>query len=365
MFKNRGGKMEKFYLEIPSLGRKEDAIDYIQEFHQYHSAINGVGGLDRYIEDYADWLEKLKKDATRIPNEKKVPAKTYFLVRQNDCKIVGMINIRLTLNEHLKKFGGHIGYSIRPTERGKGYNKINLYLGLKICQSHGISKVLMDADTNNPASWKTMEALGGVFVREYYDDEEAHCYVKDYEINVDQSLHDYAPIYEKMIYYEDEEVFSSSHISFVKLQHSLVDEYVRMVNDPDVNKFISKHSITYSMEAEKEWIQKKLDSKATIYSMLEKNSHRFIGNIELMRVENQEGELGICITPLMQNKHYGREALTAFVNYCFETFHLNRIYLKAYSHNKRAIHVYQLVGFQMYQESSDEVCMEIRKNNAK
>ena len=39
-----------------------------------------------------------------------------------------MINIRLMLNENLKKIGGHIGYSIRPTERQKGYNKVNLYL---------------------------------------------------------------------------------------------------------------------------------------------------------------------------------------------------------------------------------------------
>ena len=45
-----------------------------------------------------------------------------------------MINIRLALNESLKKYGGNIGYCIRPVERGKGYNKINLYLGLKICQ---------------------------------------------------------------------------------------------------------------------------------------------------------------------------------------------------------------------------------------
>lgn len=64
-------------------------------------------------------VRKLEEDRTRIPNEEKVPAETYFLVRENDNKIVGMINIRLTLNENLKKFGSHIGYSIRPTERKK------------------------------------------------------------------------------------------------------------------------------------------------------------------------------------------------------------------------------------------------------
>ena len=63
-----------------------------------------------------------------------------------------MINIRLALNEKLRKTGGNIGYSIRPTERGKGYNKINLYLGLKVCRDHGMEKVLLDADKDNEAS---------------------------------------------------------------------------------------------------------------------------------------------------------------------------------------------------------------------
>ena len=191
--------MEKFYLEEPSINRKDEAISYINEFYKYNSQINGVGGLHRYLDDYEGWLKKLDKDYTIIPSEEIVPARTYFLIRENDNKIIGMINIRLALNEKLKKFGGNIGYSIRPTERGKGYNKINLYLGLKVCQNYGISKVLMDADKENPASWRTMEALGGINIREFFDSENAHCIVKDYEINVDESISKNSIIYEPMV----------------------------------------------------------------------------------------------------------------------------------------------------------------------
>ncbi len=141
----------------------------------------------------------MEEDYTRIPSEEKVPARTYFFIRESDSRIVGMINIRLALNENLKKFGGHIGYSIRPTERGKGYNKINLYLGLKICKEYGIDTVLMDADKDNLASWRTMEALGGINVREFFDNENAHCVVKDYEINVEESINNNADIYEPMV----------------------------------------------------------------------------------------------------------------------------------------------------------------------
>lgn len=163
--------MDKFYFEVPSINRKEDAIAYINEFYEFNSNINGTGGLQRFLDNYEEWLDKLQEDYTRIANEEKVPARTYFLVRKSDNRIVGMINIRLSLNEHLKKYGGHIGYSIRPTERGKGYNKINLYLGLKVCQEYRIDKVLMDADKDNPASWKTMEALGGINIKEFFDSE--------------------------------------------------------------------------------------------------------------------------------------------------------------------------------------------------
>lgn len=191
--------MEKFYFEKPNISRKEDAQAFINEFYEYNSDINGVGGLHRYMDDYEGWLEKLEDDYTREPSEDKVPARTFFLVREADSKIIGMINIRLALNKRLEKFGMHIGYSIRPTERGNGYNKINLYLGLKVCKKFGIEKALMDADIENPASWKTMEALGGKLIKEYFDDEGTHYFIKNYEIDVDESLKEYSKVYEPMI----------------------------------------------------------------------------------------------------------------------------------------------------------------------
>ena len=194
--------MEKFYFEIPGISRKEDAIDYIREFLAYGSEINGAGGLHRFLDDYEGWLKKLDLDYIQVPNEERVPARTYFLVRESDSRIVGMINIRLALNERLSHYGGHIGYSIRPTERGKGYNNINLYLGLKVCRKYGIERIFMDADLENPASWKTMEAFGGVRIREYYDDVNAHCTVVDYNIDVNRAL-DSHPEYEERIIPKD------------------------------------------------------------------------------------------------------------------------------------------------------------------
>ena len=184
--------MERFFFEVPGIARKSEAIDFIGEFRKFGSEINGTGGLHRYLDNYEGWLEKLKEDYSRKPSAEKVPARTFFLIRADDNRLIGMSNIRLALNEKLRHYGGHIGYSIRPTERGKGYNKINLYLALKVCAQHGIESVFMDADLNNPASWRTMEALGGKRIREYYDDINAHCMVVDYSIDVGKALEEHS-----------------------------------------------------------------------------------------------------------------------------------------------------------------------------
>ena len=194
--------MERLKYEVPSLERKEDAINYIKEFYEYNSEVNGSGGLDRYLDNYEGWLEKLEEDANRIPNEQKVPALTYFLVRESDNKIIGMINIRLALNENLRKLGGHIGYGIRPTERRKGYNKINLYLGLKECQKYEIEEVLLTCNKDNLGSSKSMKALGGKLIKEIYEDERYHAYLEFYTINVDESIEKYKEEYEKYIIQE-------------------------------------------------------------------------------------------------------------------------------------------------------------------
>ena len=184
--------MEKFYLERPSLKRKDEAIEYINEFIRYNSEIHGVGGLNKYLDNYEQWLEHLDNMRKIIEIDNLVPSETFFLIRENDNKIVGMIDIRLALNEILKKYGGNIGYSIRPTERKKGYNKINLYLGLIECQKQGIKEVLLDCDKNNLGSSKTMKALGGELLCEYlYED----IIAQKYSINVDKSIEKYKEKY--------------------------------------------------------------------------------------------------------------------------------------------------------------------------
>lgn len=184
--------MEHLKLIKPSIEYKEAGIDYVNEHYVYNSPINGCGGLNRYLNDYEGWLKKLENDISN-PDPGRVHSLSYYLVRESDNKIVGMVNIRLELNERLLRCGGNIGYGIRPSERRKGYNKINLYLALEICQNYGLEEILLDCNANNIGSKKSMEALGGILVSDYIDREESHCL--KYKINVSKSLKEYYNLY--------------------------------------------------------------------------------------------------------------------------------------------------------------------------
>lgn len=182
--------MDRLKLEFPTAAREKEAFDFLQEFYDYNSELNGTGGLQRFEGNYSGWLKKLDDDLKRIPDEERVPAETYFLVRESDNRIIGMINIRLVLNQKLREFGGNIGYSIRPTERQKGYNKVNLYLALCVCKNRGIESVLIGCDKDNPGSAKTIQALGGELIREYFD-EKNNITIQNYTIDINKAIEKY------------------------------------------------------------------------------------------------------------------------------------------------------------------------------
>jgi predicted acetyltransferase len=176
--------MNNLKLIEPTKERKLEAKEYIQEFRDYNSDINGTGGLHKLVDNYDEWLQKLEKDKDiNAIDQDRVPADTYFAVRKEDNKIIGMINIRHELNDYLLKYGGHIGYCVRPTERKKGYATEILSLGLEKCKELGINKVLVTCYKDNIGSAKTIQNNGGVLENEIDSSEEGKI-MKKYWIDI-------------------------------------------------------------------------------------------------------------------------------------------------------------------------------------
>jgi predicted acetyltransferase len=136
---------------------------YRQEFLACGDSMDGTGDL-RGIASVPDWITRNKnyEHAEFLP-EGYVTAELFLAVRESDQKVVGMIQLRHELNEYLFDFGGHIGYSVRPSERRKGYAKEMLKRCLEGCQARGITRVLVTCLENNEGSRKTILANGGIY----------------------------------------------------------------------------------------------------------------------------------------------------------------------------------------------------------
>jgi predicted acetyltransferase len=148
--------MNRLKLVLPTPEYKEKLMDYKREFIENGDNMAGTAGLknaETFEEWYSAFLDNSKEQTVR---QGLVPATTYMAVSADDERLIGMIEIRHRLNEYLVNRGGHIGYSIRKSERKQGYATEMLALALNECVKLNIRKVLITCDKNNVASAKTM-----------------------------------------------------------------------------------------------------------------------------------------------------------------------------------------------------------------
>lgn len=164
--------MEAIKLVIPTEEHLDQVWAYRQECQDADSSMDGCGPLRR-METPAEWLELVRSytDPATVP-EGKVQASQFLAVRGSDRKVVGMIQVRHYFNEYLEKYAGHIGYSVRPSERRKGYAKEQLRLVLPFCKEIGLDRVLISCEPDNPGSRRTILANGGVYESTVHEPDE-------------------------------------------------------------------------------------------------------------------------------------------------------------------------------------------------
>lgn len=163
---------EKLILVRPDMAMAREIMDYRSEFLAAGSSMDGTTPL-RTCETAEEWLEiirQLENPAT-VPAHW-VPSSQYVYLRESDKRIVGMIQLRHELNDYLHNFGGHIGYSVRPSERRKGYAGRMLAELLPICRKMMLGRVLITCASGNEASRRTIIRNGGVYENTVFDPED-------------------------------------------------------------------------------------------------------------------------------------------------------------------------------------------------
>jgi predicted acetyltransferase len=147
-------------LKEASLSDDRDIFEMIAEIGPGENGFVN-NGFDMAYSEFSDFIRgriALSRGDNLLPNY--VPQTNYWLVI--DSYPVGVGKLRHALNDQLRKSGGHIGYSIRPSERRKGYGTMMLAELLKRAADRGINEVMLTCEPNNVSSRKVIEANKGI-----------------------------------------------------------------------------------------------------------------------------------------------------------------------------------------------------------
>ena len=149
-----------------------EIMAYRKEMLDTESEMDGCGNLRRCetAKEWVDFNERLKHEETKP--EKWVVSTQFAYVRKDDGRIMGMLQVRHYLNDYLREYAGHIGYSVRPSERRKGVATAMLKEALPFCKSIGLERVMIACEPNNPGSRGTILNNGGVYWRTVHMDDE-------------------------------------------------------------------------------------------------------------------------------------------------------------------------------------------------
>jgi predicted acetyltransferase len=137
---------------------KDSFIEAVYEYIRDKRTVNWHPEILRTrFDEYLRVLQQAETD----PLAGYVPATHFWLISDNHCYI-GDVDVRHCLNDSLKRFGGHIGYKIRPAFRRRGYGRLICQLGIEEARKRGIGDILITCDDDNIGSSRIIEANGGI-----------------------------------------------------------------------------------------------------------------------------------------------------------------------------------------------------------
>lgn len=149
-------------LSRPSIGLFDSWAAAVAEFEG--ERVDGGGVEKGFVPDRTAAEAIIEKAALYATPDAELPEGhvpcDYYWITEGD-QVVGFLSFRRELNDSLRRFGGHIGYSVIPSRRREGIVREALRIALRSAKADGYDRVMLTCDDDNIGSIRTIEGAGG------------------------------------------------------------------------------------------------------------------------------------------------------------------------------------------------------------
>lgn len=175
---------EELLFVEPSMNFEKEIAAYRQEMLDADSSFDGCFSMKRmpnikeYVDHCIEWA-----NPRREADERGAWGNVLLAIRKSDMKMVGCMQVHNVLTKRMKNYTGHVGYSVRPSERRKGYAKKMLAKAVDFLSSFGFEEIVVSCLPENEASKKTILSNGGEYIETVFLDEDK-VYLEKYKIKI-------------------------------------------------------------------------------------------------------------------------------------------------------------------------------------
>lgn len=155
----------KLFLKEPTIEDKIEIVKMCEELRNCNDEykFEGLSNFKDIVDDnYEEFLNSCEQNKHIDQVNPNYANQTTYILTDENGHVYGAGNLRHELKGNLINIGGHIGYAMRPSERGKGYGPIQLLLFLEKANEMGIDKALLTCRENNIPSSKVIEKCFGI-----------------------------------------------------------------------------------------------------------------------------------------------------------------------------------------------------------
>ena len=146
---------------------------YLDMVDEFEAAGEGYPFNDAELarRDFAAFVDDLRNEALGVGLPSGVVPQTTYLLLDREGRALGEIRLRPRLTPPFERHHGHIGYNVRPRQRGKGYATRMLALTLNKARALGLERVMLPVEGENPASVRVIAKNGGALERRIVDED--------------------------------------------------------------------------------------------------------------------------------------------------------------------------------------------------